>query len=377
MNYDSRFYCKKCGIILIDEDKIDRFFNRNLKSTMDDFFVLKSKTFQNIGERYRVVCFDCAEKIFGHTIRRKSTGVITIDYKYLFDLTDDEYKMATEDLYGHTLEKNIRKFGEEEGTRKWNEYKRKQALSNTLEYKKEKHNWSEEDFKEYNNSRAVTEENLIKRHGEQLGKDKWKKYKNKQKDSGCSLKYFQEKHGVVLGEQIYKELNQRKRLTLENLIKKHGEEKGLEIYKRLKLKSSIAMMKAKNFNFSKSADKLFLKIIELMNLDKNECYFHGSILGEFYLFIDEFKNYKFYDFYIPSLNKIIEYNGHVWHPKHDDPDWTNPWGETFEDKRYYDETKVAGARKLGYDVLVVWDDDKNNEDKIMNFLNNTGEFEIK
>jgi len=49
----------------------------------------------------------------------------------------------------------IKKYGKKEGTRRWNEYKNKQAYSNTLEYKKKKYSWSEQDWIEYNKSRGL------------------------------------------------------------------------------------------------------------------------------------------------------------------------------------------------------------------------------
>ena len=50
------------------------------------------------------------------------------------------------------------------------------AKKNTFEYKKEKFGWSPEDFKEFNKSRAVTKENLIKKHGEEKGLEIFNNY---------------------------------------------------------------------------------------------------------------------------------------------------------------------------------------------------------
>jgi hypothetical protein len=55
-----------------------------------------------------------------------------------------------------TLENMICRYGKTKGTKKWNEYKKKQADTNSYEYKKQKYGWSKQQFNEYNKSRGST-----------------------------------------------------------------------------------------------------------------------------------------------------------------------------------------------------------------------------
>jgi len=54
-----------------------------------------------------------------------------------------------------TLENLIDKYGEDEGKIRWDSYRKKQAKSNTFEYKQKKYGWTEKQFDEYNKSRGA------------------------------------------------------------------------------------------------------------------------------------------------------------------------------------------------------------------------------
>lgn len=92
--------------------------------------------------------------------------------KFAFNIPDDVYK-ASRSKYAITKDAMIAKYGEQGGTKKWNEYCKKQALTNTFEYKHQKYDWTKEQFDEYNKSRAVTKENLIRRHCKDKGMIIW------------------------------------------------------------------------------------------------------------------------------------------------------------------------------------------------------------
>jgi hypothetical protein len=105
-------------------------------------------------------------------------------------------------LVGVTRERMVALYGEEEGGKRWQTYCDKQAESNTLDYKMKKHGWSEEQFNSYNASRSVTVENMIKRYGEEEGLCKWEEYCEKQRYT-CSLEYFEKTYGMVDGKKRY------------------------------------------------------------------------------------------------------------------------------------------------------------------------------
>lgn len=96
----------------------------------------------------------------------------------------------------------IKKYGEEKGLEKWDSYCQKQAITNTFEYKQEKYGMSEKEFKEFNKSRACTKELFIKRHGEEEGIKKWNEYCERQRYTN-SLEYFIKTYGEKIGYEKY------------------------------------------------------------------------------------------------------------------------------------------------------------------------------
>ena len=60
--------------------------------------------------------------------------------------------------------------------------------------------------------------------------------------------------------------------------------------------------------------------------------------------------YKYYDFYIPSSNTLIEIHGSYWHPKH-----TEHLSEMQEKNLQNDSFKKELAKQNGYNLLVIYD----------------------
>lgn len=96
---------------------------------------------------------------------------------------------------------------------------------------------SEDDWKNYNMSRANTRENFIKRYGEDLGEVKWKQYCDHEAYAGTSLDYFIDTYGKEIGRAKYLDVCTKKALVLENFINKYGLELGKEKFSVLKNKS--------------------------------------------------------------------------------------------------------------------------------------------
>lgn len=82
----------------------------------------------------------------------------TIEYYNIFKGFDIETsKLKSKEFRSNsavTLKNCIRKYGEIDGEKKFNDYREKQALSNTFEYKRDKYGWTREQFDEYNKSRG-------------------------------------------------------------------------------------------------------------------------------------------------------------------------------------------------------------------------------
>lgn len=194
-----------------------------------------------------------------------------------------------------TKEKMIMFYGHNIGTKKWNEYCYKQAHTNSFEYKKKVHGMTREEFDEYNQSRSVTLENMIKRHGELKGRLLWFEYLHKQSYTN-SLEYFQEKHGKEKGKEIYLRCIKSRSPSYENYLEAFGDE-------------HIAIEKLKEFfsnrvceaNTGKIANEFF-KSLGLEN-DVDSFPINGK---EYPIFDKELEKVFLFDFRIS--NKLIEFD---------------------------------------------------------------------
>ena len=77
---------------------------------------------------------------------------------------------------------------------------------------------------------ANTLENFIRRHGQEDGQRKWDEYREKQRRNGNTLEYFIEKYGDHDGVVEYHRVCKLKGNSLENMIRIHGQEKGVAKY---------------------------------------------------------------------------------------------------------------------------------------------------
>jgi len=271
--------------------------------------------------------------------------------------------------YGLTLEKCIIRHGKEKGERIWKEYCEKQAFSNTFEYKNQKYNMNIEEFNEYNKSRSVTLENLIKRHGEEKGKQIWENYCKRQKYAGNEKEYFIEIFGEIDGEEKWKKLNLKKVNSLENFKKRYGEEKGI-------LKFEEYMSNKKMKNYSKISQELFWKIYKSIS-NKENIYFY-ELNKEFGKLNINNGRYYYYDFVNTHSKKIIEFNGNCFHIKNinEIKNWKNPFSNiTAEETLNKDKTKEKFIQDLGFKIMYIWEDDfnKNKEKYLKKCLKFLGE----
>lgn len=262
-----------------------------------------------------------------------------------------------------TLAKMTAYYGEVEGKIRWKTYCDKQSETNTFAYKQKKYGMTEEEFKAYNQSRAVTLENCIKKHGEEEGTRIFKEYCEKQKDAGCSLKYFQEKYGEDEGKRKYIEVNTQKAQTLDNYIRKYGDEEGRERYSNV--------MESKYF--SRIAMNMFKTIIsELPEFIKMiPTYYASETTSEYYLINEKYNKLYFYDFTIPAIKYCIEFNGDFWHcnpNKYNECDIVNILNEECKVSDIWekDKQKIDFIRSQGFDCDVVWESDyRSNPEKII------------
>lgn len=250
----------------------------------------------------------------------------------------------------------ITQYGERLGEIRYRELQVKQAYSNSREYK----GMTEEEFKQYNQSRAVTLENMIKKYGKEEGTKVFNEYREKQRYTKSKQRYIDE-YGEKQGLEIFKEINKKKIQSLENFQRKYGKEEGLRRYR--------SYVEGHQKGFSDVASNLFEQIESLMNTDKVSFLY---LPKNSELLLEKIGGFYKYDFCIPELKFIIEFNGDVFHGNpqlFNESDCPNPFNRTLTAKQMWlnDKEKIDLAKSKGFEVMVIWERDyRNDSETIMN-----------
>ena len=277
---------------------------------------------------------------------------------YCFGYSYDEYKKICSMTVGVTEKSMIKKWGEELGIQKWNEYKRKQSVTNTFEYKKKKFNWNKEQFDEFNKSRAVTLKNLQNKYGKELGEIYFNDYVEKQKLTK-SHEYMINKYG----EDKTKAINQSKGQTLSNYIKRLGKIEGLKQYE-------IMLSHHKNY-FSKISQKFFDEIDKYIS--QKYTTYYATKNHEYGVNLHN-NDYIRLDYFILELNLCIEFNGTYFHadPRFfNENDYPNPHNKVLTSKTIWENDNNRYKKLKEYrniDTVVVWEYDYNNGIDVQKFI---------
>lgn len=249
-----------------------------------------------------------------------------------------------------TLKNLIQKYGQIEGQIKWDNYRKKQAYTNSYEYKKEKYGWSKDQFDQYNSSRAQTLEKMISRYGETEGAQRWQTYCERQSYTNTK-EYFIKKYGLEKGYQKYLDINKSKSVSNPKIL---SEKLGVTLQEA----TDIIVSRQKNF-FSSNLEKEFIKSIE----DKIGKLENSSINKPFGKWSEYLDTYVVYD--IKHKNCIIEFNGDYWHgnPKIYKDDAVIR-GTLVKNIQARDYLKLKTVEDLGFRTLVIWESDyKQNKQK--------------
>ena len=324
----------------------DSTFKINQKKRKIDFEKKSCLTSKTLDKEYTLSCCEeCLIKKYPEYQEKNKTRVFNqMSYltEYAFNIPHEIALNWMKEKYAITEENLINKHGEEKGKEVYKKYCDKQAVTNTFEYKKEKYGWDEKDFKDYNKSRSVTLENLINRHGEEEGLNIWKKYCDRQKYT-TSLEYFIEKHGKEKGTEIY-----------ENFCKKRLFGAGYsEVSKNL---------------FDILKEKIGTNYITYYA--ENEWYFNNT----------ENKGYYLLDFYIKDINIGIEFNGDIWHAnpiKYKSTDKPFPFQKDYTAEEIWqkDKIKIDFLRTKLNKLIIIWESDLHKDgidktiDKILKKIN--------
>lgn len=366
------FYCRKCGKLMIDlqtlyDLKINRSkykeitmkinpanhgwdTNIQFQRTQKNMYLILPKTFTNQIKLYRHTCWDCYLKDSWYKPYRytkdwknsiPSLGKIREDFSLIFDISTEQIKKITKQKYTtNSLEHFIKKFGEEKGKLKYEEYKKRQAYTASSQYFLKEKGMTVEEVEQYHKKRGHTLQGDIQKYGLEEGTKKWNEYCQRQAYAGVKLEYF---------------------------IQKYGEEEGIKKWNKL-IKSKVDNGAG---SYSNISQQLFEQIkCEQSLFGKNELIF--SVLNN-----DNVKKIYRLDFCNPSTKKAIQFNGVYWHAKptkyQPDDMLKNRGGIKKKAKQIweYDKQKLECAKQQGFDVLVIWEDDfRNNPNEIINECKN-------
>lgn len=321
-------YCKDCGKFLAYDNKhfsIHAYTDKLLYNNNNGGLSFLTTRDYN-GNTYRLCrCYDCVCEKFPEfkNVKFKFAHKAAKYTQYGFDVPDEDFKPVSTARQAVTKEKMIKKYGLNEGEQRWNEYCKKQSVTNSFEYKNKKYGMTEEEFDAYNNSRAVTLDNMVKRYGEEEGNKKWNEYVERQRYT-CSEEYFIETYGEIIGKEKYR-----------NFIKQRNG--GCKISNTAVSEISLELFQSLKKYYSRNAIKYGSDEIDV-EVDN----------GHFY-FVD------YYDF---NNDIVIEFFGSYYHmdPKKYTDDYILRDGSTAKEKREKDYHRLELIQeKLGCKVIVVWE----------------------
>lgn len=354
-------YCRVCGKSIC---------YRNTKASVVNGRVVYGgttyKTTKKIGGKCfsLTVCEHCMCEKYDDFSKRNVSRIFNTCNKYVsygFDVPFELIESANKDK-ALTIDNFIKRYGDIDGRKRFDEYRNKQAFTNSFEYKREKYGWSYDDYEAYNKSRSVTLENMIKKYGNERGSEIYNAYVERQRLTK-SKEYVIEKYGYDYWDSLCKS----KAITVENYINKYGEDEGIKRYKDV--------IDAHPKFVSKMATDFFQKLV-----DENKSVFDGLKLffgnkNEFGLYDKESKQYYFIDFFVYDINVAVEFNENYFHanPSMYAADFSDFWHTDKSALEIWktDELKHNAIKKRGIDLFVVWESDKDNENlknDIINFI---------
>ena len=329
-------YCKECGKFLAYDNAVFHINSVTKKIVCDDNKLSFLSTRNYNGNEYHLCrCYDCVCEKFPNfkDVRFKFAHKAAKYTQYGFGVPDEDFKPVCDARQSVTKEKMIKKYGIIEGTERWNSYCKKQADSNKFEYKHEKHGMTYEEYDEYNKSRAVTLDNMIKRYGVQDGLFHWNQYVERQRYT-CTLEYFIEKYGDTIGTEKYNDFVE-KRNTSNRLFGPSAI--SLEMFDKL----------IKNYKNN------------IVYYDENEYSVHTNKLCLYHV-----------DYYDKTLNIIIEFYGDFFHlnPKIYDADFIqfkhHEKAILAKNRWQHDKERIDDIQQtLNCKVIIVWESTYKNDKK--------------
>lgn len=293
------------------------------------------------------ICYSClVPKLSARTLRKSNWfNAFGEAVRIAFEIPDEVLSEVNKSR-AITVKTMTAKYGEEEGLKRYEDYCKKQGDKNKFDYKQKHKGWTKEQFDEFNLSRSSTKENFVKRHGKEKGLKMWIDYCKIQSETSTNEYYLEHK------AERFDFISEARSKSRSWCIEKYGEEHGNRIYDEV----------YQNRGVSQQSVKFFRRIMQEIH------HIHNDVIA---IFGNEEKSIKSkniastkkFDFCIEEIKFLIEYHGTLWHAK----------PEKYENKIYRhpldplktkhqvwaaDEVKAKLAKDAGYEILIVWSDEK-------------------
>jgi quinol monooxygenase YgiN len=248
----------------------------------------------------------------------------------------------------------------------------------------------------HSNKSRQTLSNMIERYGEEEGRLRYEQYRHKNKLTSnrrleywikrCNgdveqakiklknwqtrdLQWFINKYGDIDGLQRYNNMNGKRGRLLENYIRKYGKDVGLEKYLEACKNWKEGQRGIFNSSGQLEVEDFLNTIFENVKGSRNET---GIILTDAEK-TKELQNNTLYPDIIVNDKYIIQYNGDFWHANKtlfpDDSTVVGRVKKTAGLIREIDRQKNTIYVNRGYIVINIWDSDwQTNKDKIKQYL---------
>lgn len=207
-----------------------------------------------------------------------------------------------------------------------------------------------------------TKANFIRRYGEEDGTKKYEEFLLK-RSKNMSLSGFVEKYGEAEGKARYLARCEKASWSYDVAVKKYGKDLGDKKYREFLFR--IGPMNVAKNGISRESWVFFgpvLKRCFQLGLVKDDIKIGTQKRKEFWLSKKGF-GFFCYDFCIPRLKIIVEYNGEGFHPN---PSWPkekwDSWRQVFtgalaDDVQAKYDQKVNLCKEYGYTLIQVFSSD--------------------
>ena len=279
-------------------------------------------------------------------------AMITHKPKIMVDLLNLIEKVSS--FKGITKDKMVFVHGKIDGMERWNSYCYKQSYTNSFEYKNAKYGMTEEEFKLFNKSRAITEELCIQRHGEIKGKELWKSYCERQSYTNSE---------EYLGAERYVSVNRLKSHTFDVYVERYGDPE-------IAIKKLHEYYDGMQLSYSKISQQLFFTLIG-DSVFKDKSIYFAEYNKEYGVFDTVLKKYYKFDFVCIELKLAIEFQGDHYHgnPKLYNPsDKLRGRGQQKTASEAWitdNEKKCVIERERGFDIIQIWESDYIDNPKLI------------